>query len=57
MLLLDDGLIKLDVETVDGPRIVTRVVLGGTLSNNKGINRMGGGLSGAGADAPRTWTT
>ncbi len=45
VLLLDDGLIKLDVETVDGPRIVTRVVLGGMLSNNKGINRMGGGLS------------
>ena len=45
MLLLDDGLIKLEVESVDGPRIVTRVVLGGTLSNNKGINRMGGGLS------------
>jgi pyruvate kinase len=45
VLLLDDGLIKLDVEAVDGPRIVTRVVLGGTLSNNKGINRMGGGLS------------
>ena len=47
VLLLDDGLIKLDVETVDGPRIITRVVLGGTLSNNKGINRMGGGLSAA----------
>jgi pyruvate kinase len=45
VLLLDDGLIKLDVESVDGPRIVTRVVLGGKLSNNKGINRMGGGLS------------
>jgi pyruvate kinase len=45
VLLLDDGLIKLDVETVDGPRIVTRVVLGGILSNNKGINRMGGGLT------------
>ena len=45
MLLLDDGLIKLEVETVDGPRIVTRVVLGGMLSNNKGINRMGGGLT------------
>ncbi len=45
VLLLDDGLIKLDVETVDGPRIVTRVVVGGMLSNNKGINRMGGGLS------------
>ena len=45
VLLLDDGLIRLEIETVDGPRIVTRVVLGGTLSNNKGINRMGGGLS------------
>jgi pyruvate kinase len=45
VLLLDDGLIKLEVETVDGPRIVTRVVLGGVLSNNKGINRMGGGLT------------
>jgi pyruvate kinase len=45
VLLLDDGLIKLDVETVEGSRIVTRVVVGGTLSNNKGINRMGGGLS------------
>ena len=45
VLLLDDGLIKLDVEAVDGPRIVTRVVVGGTLSNNKGINRLGGGLT------------
>ncbi len=45
VLLLDDGLIRLNVEAVDGPRIVTRVVLGGTLSNNKGINRMGGGLT------------
>jgi pyruvate kinase len=45
MLLLDDGLIKLEVESVEGPRIMTRVILGGMLSNNKGINRMGGGLS------------
>ena len=45
VLLLDDGLIRLEVENVDDPRIVTRVVLGGKLSNNKGINRMGGGLS------------
>jgi len=45
VLLLDDGLIRLEVETVDGPRIVTRVIVGGVLSNNKGINRMGGGLS------------
>jgi pyruvate kinase len=47
VLLLDDGLIRLHVESVDGPRIITRVVLGGTLSNNKGINRMGGGLTAA----------
>jgi pyruvate kinase len=45
VLLLDDGLIRLNVEAVDGPRIRTRVVMGGTLSNNKGINRMGGGLT------------
>ena len=45
VLLLDDGLIRLNVESVDGPRITTRVVLGGMLSNNKGINRMGGGLT------------
>ena len=45
VLLLDDGLIKLVVEEVSGRRIVTHVVQGGTLSNNKGINRQGGGLS------------
>ena len=45
VLLLDDGLIRLNVESVDGPRINTRVVLGGMLSNNKGINRLGGGLT------------
>ena len=45
VLLLNDGLIKLVVERVDGPRIVTRVELGGVLSNNKGINRQGGGLT------------
>ncbi len=45
VLLLDDGLIKLVVEQVQDSRIVTRVVLGGVLSNNKGINRQGGGLS------------
>ncbi|MGE5669059.1 MAG: pyruvate kinase, partial [Betaproteobacteria bacterium] len=45
ILLLDDGLIRLEVESVEGPRIVTRVVVGGKLSDNKGINRLGGGLT------------
>ena len=45
ILLLDDGLIRLNVERVDGPRIHTKVLMGGVLSNNKGINRMGGGLT------------
>ena len=45
VLLLNDGLIKLVVERVEGPRIVTKVALGGVLSNNKGINRQGGGLT------------
>ncbi|MGH8664367.1 MAG: pyruvate kinase, partial [Burkholderiales bacterium] len=38
-LLLDDGAIVLTVQDVKGPRIVTKVVEGGALSNNKGINR------------------
>ncbi len=45
MLLLNDGLIRLRVESVRGSAIVTRVELGGVLSNNKGINRLGGGLT------------
>ncbi|RMG90931.1 MAG: pyruvate kinase [Zetaproteobacteria bacterium] len=44
-LLLNDGLIVLDVERVSGPEIHCKVVIGGELSNNKGINRAGGGLS------------
>lgn len=46
-LLLDDGRIVLMVDKVIGPRIMTQVVFGGELSNNKGINRQGGGLSAA----------
>jgi pyruvate kinase len=45
VLLLNDGQISLQVNGVDGPRINTRVLVGGELSNNKGINRQGGGLS------------
>jgi pyruvate kinase len=45
VLLLNDGQIVLEVLSVTGPRIETRVVVGGELSDNKGINRQGGGLS------------
>src|SRR5260370_25919540 len=45
VLLLDDGLIRLRVESVGGNEISTRVEVGGALSNNKGINRLGGGLT------------
>jgi pyruvate kinase len=44
-LLLNDGLIKLTVDSVRGDEVHTRVVLGGELSNNKGINKQGGGLT------------
>ncbi|NIR61992.1 MAG: pyruvate kinase [Gammaproteobacteria bacterium] len=44
-LLLDDGNIVLWVEDVVGGEVISRVVMGGELSNNKGINRQGGGLS------------
>lgn len=44
-LLLNDGLIVLEVLDVDGPRIRTRIIVGGELSDNKGINKQGGGLT------------
>jgi pyruvate kinase len=44
-LLLDDGLIVLGVERIDGTTIRTTVKIGGALSDRKGINRLGGGLS------------
>lgn len=45
VLLLDDGRLKLEVLFVRGYEIYTRVLVGGELSNNKGINRQGGGLT------------
>ena len=45
VLLLNDGQIKLRVEDVDGTRVNTTVIVGGVLSNHKGVNREGGGLS------------
>ncbi|WP_415904678.1 pyruvate kinase [Neptuniibacter sp. QD48_55] len=47
ILLLDDGRVQLKVTAVNGSRIETEVIIGGPLSNNKGINRQGGGLSAA----------
>jgi pyruvate kinase len=45
VLLLNDGLIVLNVTRVIGSEIHTTVKIGGDLSNNKGINRQGGGLT------------
>jgi pyruvate kinase len=45
VLLLNDGLVVLDVERVAGAEIFTTVRVGGELSNSKGINKQGGGLS------------
>ncbi len=45
VLLLDDGKIVLEVTAVRGDEVHTLVRHGGTLSNNKGINRQGGGLT------------
>lgn len=47
ILLLDDGRIQLKVEDVSGAKITTTVTVAGKLSDNKGINRLGGGLSAA----------
>jgi pyruvate kinase len=44
-LLLNDGLIVLTVTAVRGEQVHTEVKLGGQLSNNKGINKEGGGLT------------
>ncbi len=45
LLLLNDGLIVLTVDSVKGEAVFTTVKLGGELSNNKGINKQGGGLT------------
>jgi pyruvate kinase len=38
VILLDDGLLRLRVERVEPPRVITRVEIGGPLSDKKGIN-------------------
>ncbi|MEK9802151.1 MAG: pyruvate kinase [Curvibacter sp.] len=45
VLLLADGLIIMEVEAVKGQAVHCKVVQGGELSNNKGINKKGGGLT------------
>ncbi len=45
ILLLDDGRIQLAVTKVEGNQITTTVIVAGVLSNSKGINKQGGGLS------------
>ncbi|MEO8080810.1 MAG: pyruvate kinase, partial [Caldimonas sp.] len=44
-LLINDGLLRLTVDAVRGEEVHTTVVVGGELSNNKGINKAGGGLT------------
>ena len=45
VLLLDDGLMQLQVVEVQGERIVCSVLNDGVLSDRKGLNKQGGGLS------------
>ncbi len=45
VLLLNDGLITMKVEAVKGEAVHVVVTMGGELSNNKGINKKGGGLT------------
>lgn len=45
VLVLGDGLIELRVEAVEGGRVHTRVLAGGSLGSGKGLNKRGGGLS------------
>ncbi|WP_323816144.1 pyruvate kinase [Cellvibrio sp. NN19] len=45
VLLLDDGRVVLTVDNIEGTRIYTTTKVAGPLSNNKGINRQGGGLT------------
>lgn len=45
LLLLDDGRVQMEVDFIEGNKVHTIVTIGGPLSNNKGINLKGGGLS------------
>lgn len=45
ILLLNDGMLEFHVTEVKGSKVICKVIRGGALSNNKGINRKGGGLT------------
>lgn len=45
LLLLDDGRVVLKVNRVEGNKVFCTTTVAGKLSNNKGINRKGGGLT------------
>jgi pyruvate kinase len=45
MLMLDDGRVQLEVVSVNGNAILTKVVAGSKLSSRKGLNLKGGGLA------------
>ena len=45
VLLLNDGMLEFHVTEVKGSQVICKVIRGGALSNNKGINRKGGGLT------------
>jgi pyruvate kinase len=45
ILLLDDGRIVFKVKRIEGNKVFCEVIVGGPLSNNKGINKKGGGLT------------
>lgn len=47
ILLLDDGRLEFKITEIAGCKVFTKVIIGGELSNNKGINLKGGGLSAA----------
>ncbi|MBG0817454.1 pyruvate kinase [Planomonospora sp. ID82291] len=44
-ILVDDGRVRLEVTRVEGPRVTTRVVIGGMISDNKGLNLPGVNVS------------
>ncbi|NLI55963.1 pyruvate kinase, partial [bacterium] len=45
LILLDDGRIKLRVVDIKDKSIITKIIVGGELSNNKGVNIIGKNLS------------